>query len=192
MGGGGSRALRHQPAVVPFAAPGPSPRDHPQEGREFKATCLVDEEEMKKLLQERGHVLENHVERLWAYLTIQELLAKRYDPCGGGGRQGLWNSEVNGEGVLLGLRGWERVRLTGVGLRSLSSYRPVDSVGGTRFASAELPGRERLPFTEGAAASRHAWAILTGCRGISSLFPFRRGASGGSEKLDRSPESPRC
>ncbi|KAM4882187.1 inter-alpha-trypsin inhibitor heavy chain H1 [Thomomys bottae] len=47
------------------------------EGREFKATCLVDEEEMKKLLQERGHMLENHVERLWAYLTIQELLAKR-------------------------------------------------------------------------------------------------------------------
>ncbi|XP_043443552.1 inter-alpha-trypsin inhibitor heavy chain H1 isoform X2 [Prionailurus bengalensis] len=47
------------------------------EGQEFKATCLVDEEEMKKLLQERGHVLENHVERLWAYLTIQELLAKR-------------------------------------------------------------------------------------------------------------------
>uniref|UniRef100_A0A673TUB5 Inter-alpha-trypsin inhibitor heavy chain H1 n=1 Tax=Suricata suricatta TaxID=37032 RepID=A0A673TUB5_SURSU len=47
------------------------------EGQEFKATCLVDEEEMKKLLQERGHMLENHVERLWAYLTIQELLAKR-------------------------------------------------------------------------------------------------------------------
>ncbi|XP_005387408.1 PREDICTED: inter-alpha-trypsin inhibitor heavy chain H1 [Chinchilla lanigera] len=47
------------------------------EGREFKTTCLVDEEEMKKLLQERGHMLENHVERLWAYLTIRELLAKR-------------------------------------------------------------------------------------------------------------------
>ncbi|XP_014648452.1 PREDICTED: inter-alpha-trypsin inhibitor heavy chain H1 isoform X2 [Ceratotherium simum simum] len=47
------------------------------EGREFKTTCLVDEGEMKKLLQERGHMLENHVERLWAYLTIQELLAKR-------------------------------------------------------------------------------------------------------------------
>ncbi|XP_042535861.1 inter-alpha-trypsin inhibitor heavy chain H1 isoform X1 [Dipodomys spectabilis] len=46
-------------------------------GQEFKATCLVDEEEMKKLLKERGHMLENHVERLWAYLTIQELLAKR-------------------------------------------------------------------------------------------------------------------
>ncbi|XP_058534992.1 inter-alpha-trypsin inhibitor heavy chain H1 [Ochotona princeps] len=46
------------------------------EGREFQTTCLVDEEEMKKLLQERGHMLENHVERLWAYLTIQELLAK--------------------------------------------------------------------------------------------------------------------
>ncbi|XP_054990152.1 inter-alpha-trypsin inhibitor heavy chain H1 [Sorex araneus] len=46
------------------------------EGQEFKTTCLVDEEEMKKLLRERGHMLENHVERLWAYLTIQELLAK--------------------------------------------------------------------------------------------------------------------
>ncbi|XP_054451027.1 inter-alpha-trypsin inhibitor heavy chain H1 [Pteronotus mesoamericanus] len=44
--------------------------------QEFRTTCLVDEEEMKKLLQERGHLLENHVERLWAYLTIQELLAK--------------------------------------------------------------------------------------------------------------------
>lgn len=48
-----------------------------QERQEFKTTCLVDEEEMKKLLRERGHMLENHVERLWAYLTIQELLAKR-------------------------------------------------------------------------------------------------------------------
>ncbi|XP_007519241.1 inter-alpha-trypsin inhibitor heavy chain H1 [Erinaceus europaeus] len=47
------------------------------DGQEFKTTCLVDEEEMKKLLRERGHMLENHVERLWAYLTIQELLAKR-------------------------------------------------------------------------------------------------------------------
>ncbi|XP_023571502.1 inter-alpha-trypsin inhibitor heavy chain H1 isoform X2 [Octodon degus] len=47
------------------------------EGQEFKTTCLVDEEEMKKLLQERGHMLESHIERLWAYLTIQELLAKR-------------------------------------------------------------------------------------------------------------------
>ncbi|XP_023403398.1 inter-alpha-trypsin inhibitor heavy chain H1 [Loxodonta africana] len=47
------------------------------EGQEFQTTCLVDEEEMKKLLRERGHMLENHIERLWAYLTIQELLAKR-------------------------------------------------------------------------------------------------------------------
>uniref|UniRef100_A0AAF6YS64 Inter-alpha-trypsin inhibitor heavy chain H1 n=1 Tax=Bos taurus TaxID=9913 RepID=A0AAF6YS64_BOVIN len=47
------------------------------EGQEFMTTCLVDKEEMKKLLRERGHMLENHVERLWAYLTIQELLAKR-------------------------------------------------------------------------------------------------------------------
>lgn len=62
-------------------AHGPFPHHNPQEGQELKTTCLVDEEEMKKLLQERGHMLENHVERLWAYLTIQELLAKRYDPC---------------------------------------------------------------------------------------------------------------
>lgn len=55
----------------------PPPHRDPQEGQEFKTTCLVDEEEMKRLLQERGHMLENHVERLWAYLTIQELLAKR-------------------------------------------------------------------------------------------------------------------
>ncbi|XP_036286778.1 inter-alpha-trypsin inhibitor heavy chain H1 isoform X2 [Pipistrellus kuhlii] len=47
------------------------------DGREFKTTCLADEEEMKRLLRQRGHILENHVERLWAYLTIQELLAKR-------------------------------------------------------------------------------------------------------------------
>ncbi|XP_075405121.1 inter-alpha-trypsin inhibitor heavy chain H1 isoform X1 [Tenrec ecaudatus] len=47
------------------------------EGREFQTTCAVDQEEMKRLLRERGHVLENHLERLWAYLTIQELLAKR-------------------------------------------------------------------------------------------------------------------
>lgn len=52
-------------------------------------TCLVDEEKMKNLLRERGHMLENHIERLWAYLTIQELLAKRYDPCSRGGPQGL-------------------------------------------------------------------------------------------------------
>lgn len=63
--------------MVLLTARGPSPPRDPQEGQEFKTTCLVDEGEMKKLLQERGHMLENHVERLWAYLTIQELLAKR-------------------------------------------------------------------------------------------------------------------
>ncbi|XP_037376475.1 inter-alpha-trypsin inhibitor heavy chain H1 isoform X2 [Talpa occidentalis] len=47
------------------------------DGQEFKTTCLVDEDEMKKLLRERGHMFENHIERLWAYLTIQEMLAKR-------------------------------------------------------------------------------------------------------------------
>lgn len=62
-----------------------------QERQEFKATCLVDEEEMEKLLRERGHMLENHVERLWAYLTIQELLGKRWGPAavGGGPRSPL-------------------------------------------------------------------------------------------------------
>ena len=59
-----------------------SPSCLPLEDQGFKTTCLVDEEEMKKLLQERGHMLENYVERLWAYLTIQELLAKRYEPSG--------------------------------------------------------------------------------------------------------------
>lgn len=73
----GPRTLQHQPVAVPLMVHGPSPHHDPQEGQEFKATCLVDEEEMKKLLQERGHMLENHVERLWAYLTVQELLAKR-------------------------------------------------------------------------------------------------------------------
>lgn len=77
---------------------------------------------MKKLLQERGHMLENHIERLWAYLTIQELLAKRYDPC----RHlewasstpehplplGLWTDEVDREGAVLGLRGCKQVRFT--------------------------------------------------------------------------------
>lgn len=75
-------SLEHQPVVEPLTAHVLSPHHNLQEGQEFKTTCLVNEDEMKKLLQERGHMLENHIERLWAYLTIQELLAKRYDPCG--------------------------------------------------------------------------------------------------------------
>lgn len=68
---------RAPPVVVLLMAHHSSSHHNPQDSQDFRATCLVDEEEMKRLLQERGHMLENHVERLWAYLTIQELLAKR-------------------------------------------------------------------------------------------------------------------
>lgn len=68
----------------PLRAHSLSPHHNPQDGQEFKTTCLADEEEMKRLLRQRGHILENHIERLWAYLTIQELLAKRYDPAAAG------------------------------------------------------------------------------------------------------------
>lgn len=69
--------MEPQPVVVFLMAHHFSSHHNPQDSQDFRATCLVDEEEMKRLLQERGHMLENHVERLWAYLTIQELLAKR-------------------------------------------------------------------------------------------------------------------
>lgn len=79
LGKTGDGMLRKAHSLSP---PRLSPPRLSQEGQEFMTTCLVDEEEMKKLLRERGHMLENHVERLWAYLTIQELLAKRYQPIG--------------------------------------------------------------------------------------------------------------
>ncbi|XP_051840876.1 inter-alpha-trypsin inhibitor heavy chain H1 [Antechinus flavipes] len=46
-------------------------------GQDVVTTCSVDEEEMKKTLHERGHMFEEQIERLWAYLTIQQLLEKR-------------------------------------------------------------------------------------------------------------------
>ncbi|XP_072506045.1 inter-alpha-trypsin inhibitor heavy chain H1 [Notamacropus eugenii] len=46
-------------------------------GQDLVTTCLVNEEEMEKTLRERGHMFEDHIERLWAYLTIQQLLEKR-------------------------------------------------------------------------------------------------------------------
>ena len=79
LGKTGDGMLRKAHSLSP---PRLSPPRLSQEGQEFMTTCLVDEEEMKKLLRGRGHMLENHVERLWAYLTIQELLAKRYQPIG--------------------------------------------------------------------------------------------------------------
>ena len=79
LGKTGDGMLRKAHSLSP---PRLSPPRLSQEGQEFMTTCLVDEDEMKKLLRERGHMLENHVERLWAYLTIQELLAKRYQPIG--------------------------------------------------------------------------------------------------------------
>ncbi|XP_044529144.1 inter-alpha-trypsin inhibitor heavy chain H1 [Gracilinanus agilis] len=45
-------------------------------GQNLVTTCLVDEEEIEKSLRERGHLFEEHIERLWAYLTIQQLLEK--------------------------------------------------------------------------------------------------------------------
>ncbi|XP_056660881.1 inter-alpha-trypsin inhibitor heavy chain H1 isoform X2 [Monodelphis domestica] len=45
-------------------------------GQNLVTTCLVDEEETEKILRERGHLFEEHIERLWAYLTIQQLLEK--------------------------------------------------------------------------------------------------------------------
>lgn len=72
-----SQSLGDHPALPPSPRLRSCSSFNSQENQEFRATCLVDEEEMKKLLRERGHMLENHVERLWAYLTIQELLAKR-------------------------------------------------------------------------------------------------------------------
>lgn len=81
-----------------------SPPRLSQEGQEFMTTCLVDEEEMKKLLRERGHMLENHVERLWAYLTIQELLAQRYQPIGCLGEWGQTTQEHPPHPWVFGLR----------------------------------------------------------------------------------------
>ncbi|XP_043833760.1 inter-alpha-trypsin inhibitor heavy chain H1 isoform X2 [Dromiciops gliroides] len=46
-------------------------------GQDLVTTCSVDEEKMEKTLRERGHMFEQHIERLWAYLTIQQLLEKR-------------------------------------------------------------------------------------------------------------------
>lgn len=34
-------------------------------------------EEMEKALQERDYIFGNYIERLWAYLTIEQLLEKR-------------------------------------------------------------------------------------------------------------------
>lgn len=37
----------------------------------------VDMKEMEKALQERDYIFGNYIERLWAYLTIEQLLERR-------------------------------------------------------------------------------------------------------------------
>ncbi|XP_038628594.1 inter-alpha-trypsin inhibitor heavy chain H3-like [Tachyglossus aculeatus] len=44
--------------------------------KDLASTCLVDKQKMEQALHERGHMFEEHIERLWAYLTIQQLLAE--------------------------------------------------------------------------------------------------------------------
>nr|XP_025740883.1 inter-alpha-trypsin inhibitor heavy chain H1 isoform X2 [Callorhinus ursinus] len=91
-------------------------------GQEFKATCLVDEEEMKKLLQERGHMLENHVERLWAYLTIQELLAKRMK------LQGKEKAEVTAKALQMSLAYQFVTPLTSMTIRGMADEDGLEPV----------------------------------------------------------------
>uniref|UniRef100_K7E8F2 Inter-alpha-trypsin inhibitor heavy chain H1 n=1 Tax=Ornithorhynchus anatinus TaxID=9258 RepID=K7E8F2_ORNAN len=45
--------------------------------KDLASTCLVEKQKMEQALHERGHMFEEHIERLWAYLTIQQLLEKR-------------------------------------------------------------------------------------------------------------------
>ena len=40
-------------------------------------TKEVDMKEMEKALQERDYIFGDYTERLWAYLTIEQLLDKR-------------------------------------------------------------------------------------------------------------------
>lgn len=49
----------------------------PQAINDLTFTEEVDMEEMEKALQERDYIFGNYIERLWAYLTIEQLLEKR-------------------------------------------------------------------------------------------------------------------
>lgn len=49
----------------------------PQAANDLTFTEEVDMKEMEKALQERDYIFGNYIERLWAYLTIEQLLEKR-------------------------------------------------------------------------------------------------------------------
>lgn len=83
----GSGRLADGPAVVvsnwAHLAPGlqpssfsPSPTP-PQAINDLTFTEEVDMMEMEKALQEQDYIFGNYIERLWAYLTIEQLLEKR-------------------------------------------------------------------------------------------------------------------
>lgn len=49
----------------------------PQAINDLTFTEEVDMKEMEKALQERDYIFGDYIERLWAYLTIKQLLEKR-------------------------------------------------------------------------------------------------------------------
>ena len=82
---GGSRLLADGPAEA-ASEPGP-PGSRPLAPRlllppsqainDLTFTEEVDMKEMEKALQEREYIFGDYIERLWAYLTIEQLLDKR-------------------------------------------------------------------------------------------------------------------
>lgn len=49
----------------------------PQATNDLTFTEEVDMKEMEKALKEQDYIFGNYIERLWAYLTIEQLLEKR-------------------------------------------------------------------------------------------------------------------
>lgn len=49
----------------------------PQAINDLTFTEEVDMKEMEKALKEQDYIFGNYIERLWAYLTIEQLLEKR-------------------------------------------------------------------------------------------------------------------
>ncbi|KAK2091276.1 Inter-alpha-trypsin inhibitor heavy chain H3 [Saguinus oedipus] len=58
--------------LAPFLLPPP-----PQATNDLTFSEEVDMKEMEKALQERDYIFGDYIERLWAYLTIEQLLEKR-------------------------------------------------------------------------------------------------------------------
>lgn len=63
------------PGLQPSSfSPSPTP---PQAINDLTFTEEVDMMEMEKALQEQDYIFGDYIERLWAYLTIEQLLEKR-------------------------------------------------------------------------------------------------------------------